>query len=111
MELGDRADVAMKPYQKDIGKYVMMPGMAKKRHIIVEQRMKDIRAFAETSGSTAWNTGINPSALSPAAWCTTTCARRCPRRARSSWAWYTRCPRSSSAISRKRWINSTWWKS
>lgn len=49
VELGDRADVAMKPYQKDIGKYVMMPGMAKKRHIIVEQRMKDIRAFAETS--------------------------------------------------------------
>ncbi|MGI5919391.1 MAG: indolepyruvate ferredoxin oxidoreductase subunit alpha, partial [Christensenellales bacterium] len=26
VELGDRADVAMKPYQKDIGKYVMMPG-------------------------------------------------------------------------------------
>ena len=37
--LGERADSPVKPYQKDIGKYVMMPGMAKKRHLVVEERM------------------------------------------------------------------------
>lgn len=39
--------VPVKPYVKDIGKYVMMPGNAKKRHPIVEQRTKDLIAFAE----------------------------------------------------------------
>lgn len=34
------------PYQKDIAKYVMMPGMAKKRHIAVEQRMDKMGAAA-----------------------------------------------------------------
>ena len=36
--VADRDDVALKPYQKDPMKYVMMPGMARKRHIHVEQR-------------------------------------------------------------------------
>ncbi|MBE7056875.1 MAG: indolepyruvate ferredoxin oxidoreductase subunit alpha [Ruminococcaceae bacterium] len=38
-ELCDRQNVAKKDYQKDIMKYVMMPGMAKKRHVFVEERM------------------------------------------------------------------------
>ena len=38
-----------KPYVKDIAKYVMMPGNAKKRHPIVEQRTKDLIAYAETA--------------------------------------------------------------
>ena len=42
----DRIEVD-KPYVKDIGKYVMMPGNAKKRHPIVEQRTKDLIAYAE----------------------------------------------------------------
>jgi indolepyruvate ferredoxin oxidoreductase alpha subunit len=50
VELGERETVELKPYKKDIGKYVMMPGMAKKRHIVVEQRMKDIAAWADTAG-------------------------------------------------------------
>ena len=33
-----REDVPVKPYQKDISKYVMMPGMARKRHVEVEKR-------------------------------------------------------------------------
>ena len=33
-----RQDTPVKPYQKDTGKYVMMPGMARKRHVLVEQR-------------------------------------------------------------------------
>ena len=44
--LGERV-VPDKPYEKNIAKYVMMPGNAKKRHPIVEQRTKDLIAFAE----------------------------------------------------------------
>ena len=48
VEIGDRQENPLKEYKKDIGKYVMMPGMAKKRHVVVEQRMKNIKAFADT---------------------------------------------------------------
>ena len=46
VEHGERV-VPDKPYVKDIAKYVMMPGNAKKRHPIVEQRTKDLIAYAE----------------------------------------------------------------
>lgn len=36
-----------KPYEKNIQKYVMMPGMAKKRHPVVEQRTQALTAYAE----------------------------------------------------------------
>ena len=36
--IGERADVPLRPYQKDAMKYVMMPGMARKRHLKVEAR-------------------------------------------------------------------------
>ncbi len=49
VELFDRSAAELKPYKKDIPKFVMMPGMAKKRHVVVEQRMKDLSEFAETS--------------------------------------------------------------
>ena len=48
VEPGDRVEVR-REYQKDIAKYVMMPGNAKKRHPIVEQRTRDLVAYAETS--------------------------------------------------------------
>ncbi len=35
------------PYEKNIGKYVMMPGNAKKRHPIVEERTKKLIEYAE----------------------------------------------------------------
>ncbi len=38
------------PYEKNIAKYVMMPGMAKKRHPIVEERTIKLAEWAETSG-------------------------------------------------------------
>ena len=38
-----------KPYEKDGAKYIMMPGNAKKRHPIVEERTKALTEFAETS--------------------------------------------------------------
>ncbi|MBR6268571.1 MAG: indolepyruvate ferredoxin oxidoreductase subunit alpha, partial [Selenomonadaceae bacterium] len=38
-----------KPYEKNIAKYVMMPGNAKKRHPIVEERTKALKDYAETA--------------------------------------------------------------
>lgn len=46
VELGNRTGEMLKPYQKDIAKYVMMPGMAKKRHIVVEKRMSSFKTEA-----------------------------------------------------------------
>ncbi len=40
VEVGERKIVPKKPYVKDIQKYVMMPGMAKKRQAIVKERDK-----------------------------------------------------------------------
>ena len=48
VETGDRADFK-KSYEKNIAKYVMMPGNAKKRHPIVEERTKKLQAYAETT--------------------------------------------------------------
>ena len=42
----ERAERTKRPYQKDSMKYVMMPGMAKKRHIILEDRMQKLRNFS-----------------------------------------------------------------
>lgn len=49
VELCDRNEPENKPYEKNINKYVMMPGMAKKRHIIVEDRMTALAEYAETA--------------------------------------------------------------
>ncbi len=49
VELNDRVEPEAKPYEKNPAKYIMMPGFAKKRHPIVEQRTLDLVAFAETS--------------------------------------------------------------
>jgi len=49
VELGERENVPLKPYRKDIRKNVMMPAMARARHIQVEAREKNLAAFAETS--------------------------------------------------------------
>ncbi len=46
-ELGDREAYELKPYEKNIAKNVMMPGNAIKRHVVVEQRARDLEAFAE----------------------------------------------------------------
>ncbi len=53
VELCERDNVPVKDYQKDIAKNVMMPGNAIKKHVVVEKREADLRAFAET---TALNT-------------------------------------------------------
>lgn len=50
VEIGERKEIPLKEYKKDVRKYVMMPGMARARHIVVEQRMKDLAEFADTYG-------------------------------------------------------------
>ena len=49
MELGQRVEPARRPYEKDIAKYVMVPGNARPRHPIVEERTRCLTAFAETT--------------------------------------------------------------
>ena len=46
VETGKRIE-CIKEYKKDIPKYVMMPGNAKKRHPVVEARTKALIAYAE----------------------------------------------------------------
>ena len=47
VEAGERAAAPAHPYEKNIAKYVMMPGMAKKRHPVVEARTEALREYAE----------------------------------------------------------------
>lgn len=48
VKTGERVEY-VKPYEKNIAKYVMMPGNAKKRHPIVEERTRALREYAETA--------------------------------------------------------------
>ena len=47
VELGERTEVET-PYEKNIAKYVMMPGNAIRRHPVVEERTRKLTEFAET---------------------------------------------------------------
>ncbi len=49
VELNDREEAELKPYEKDIAKYVMMPANAVKRHVVVEDRINALKAFSEIS--------------------------------------------------------------
>jgi indolepyruvate ferredoxin oxidoreductase, alpha subunit len=42
VQTGDPADQTVRPYQKNMQKYVMMPAMAIKRHQVVEERLKNL---------------------------------------------------------------------
>lgn len=47
--IGERKDDGLKPYEKNIAKYVMMPGNAIKRHVDVEKRLVDLAAYSDSS--------------------------------------------------------------
>ena len=49
VELHDRVVPETRPYEKNIGKYVMMPGNAKRRHPFVEERTRKLTEWAETA--------------------------------------------------------------
>ncbi|MFW6386795.1 MAG: indolepyruvate ferredoxin oxidoreductase subunit alpha [Bacillota bacterium] len=46
VELEERVDPGLKDYEKDFQKYVMMPAMGRKRHVVVEERIKDLTDFS-----------------------------------------------------------------
>ena len=49
VETAPRENVPLKPYEKNVAKNVMMPAMAIKRHVVVEERAKKLVEFAETT--------------------------------------------------------------
>ena len=49
VELEERENYELKPYVKNAAKYVMMPAMAKKRHVFVEERMAGLRDYSDNS--------------------------------------------------------------
>ena len=49
VETAERQEVALKPYEKNPQKYVMMPAAATGRHVVVEQRMEQLAQLAETT--------------------------------------------------------------
>ena len=49
VELNDKVNYELKPYEKNIAKNVMMPANAIKRHVVVEERYKRLVEFAETT--------------------------------------------------------------
>ena len=49
VQTGERQEGPLKPYEKNPQKYIMMPGYAKLKHPVVEQRTAKLTEFAETS--------------------------------------------------------------
>lgn len=56
VELNEPSDIRVMSYEKNVGKYVMMPGMAIKRHVEVEKRMI---AVADDSSDVSTGTGLH----------------------------------------------------
>ena len=50
VELGERQERELKPYEKNPAKNVMLPAFAKPKHVKVEERTVALRQWAETSG-------------------------------------------------------------
>ena len=48
VELSDRKEAVIKPYEKDPSKYVMSPSNAIGRHVVVEKRLEEIEKWANT---------------------------------------------------------------
>ena len=49
VNLEERKNVELKPYEKNPGKFVMMPANAIKRHVVVEDRISALKEYAETA--------------------------------------------------------------
>ncbi len=49
VELHERDEKALRPYEKNPQKYVAAPAISVKRHVVVEQRMLELQALAEVT--------------------------------------------------------------
>ncbi len=56
VETGTRVEVT-RNYEKNPGKYIMMPGNARRRHPVVEARTEKLTAWAERSDINRWEPG------------------------------------------------------
>ncbi len=63
VEPSDRVQPEFKPYNKDGDKYIMMPGQARRRHPIVEQRTEDLKKLSETTFLNRIEKGENQSCV------------------------------------------------
>ena len=59
VELSDRVEAPLKPYTKQPSKYIMMPGFAKLRHPVVEDRLKALADYAATASVNVTEEGEN----------------------------------------------------
>ncbi len=57
VDTSDRVEKPLVNYEKRPEKYIMMPGYAKRRHPIVEERTRALVAYAETSSLNRWEKG------------------------------------------------------
>jgi indolepyruvate ferredoxin oxidoreductase alpha subunit len=49
VEIGEKENYQIQDYNKDANKYVMMPAMARRRHVEVEKRMAALKGFSNES--------------------------------------------------------------
>lgn len=61
VETAGRFEPPQTAYEKKPQKYIMMPGYAKLRHPVVEERLQALRAYAETSPCNRWEKGADNS--------------------------------------------------
>lgn len=46
VELGEREEVGVKPYEKNINKYIMIPAHSRKKHYEVEERLEKLQQYS-----------------------------------------------------------------
>jgi len=80
VETGDPAAVKDRDLAMDVPKYVMLPANAKKRHLVVEERMTKLREWAETTPLNEVIEAAPTSGSSRTGSPTSTCAKQCPVR-------------------------------
>lgn len=49
VELADKENIEVKPYKKDVQKYIMIPAHSKKKHYEVEERLEALREYSNNS--------------------------------------------------------------
>ena len=59
VETGERMVPEQRPYEKKPAKYIMMPGYARGRHPVVEERLEALAAYAETAPCNRVERGSN----------------------------------------------------
>jgi len=59
VETSERKETPVKPYTKDVSKYVMAPAAAKKRKYIMEDRIEALKEFSENTRLNRIEAGLN----------------------------------------------------